>query len=112
MWPGRDTCSDPQVRTAVLTHYSSRAGDLYGYMTKILLLQCFILMLIPVVDKKSRFHFTRCLSQLSKLPRNQSQFVHIKMDDVCKTGTLQWIGQEAPLYMSDRYTKSLISQSI
>lgn len=112
VWPSRDTCSGPQVRTAVLAHHSSRAGDPHSCMTKISLPQWFILMPILVVDKKPRFHSTKCLSQLCKLLRNRSQFLRIKMDDVCKTGTLQWTGQEAPLYMLDRYIKSLISQSI
>lgn len=112
VWPGRDTCLGPWVRTKVLAHHSSRAGDPYRYMAKILPVQWFIVMPVPVVDKKPRFQSTKHLNQLSKLLRNQSQFVPIKMDDVCKTGTLQWTAQEAPLYMTDRYIKSLISQSI
>lgn len=35
--------------------------------------------------------------------------IHMKMDDVCKTGTLHWTGQEAPVYVLDRDIKSLIS---
>lgn len=112
VWPGRDYCSGPQSRAAVLTHHNCRAGDPCGCIAKILLLQCFILMPVSIVDKKPRFHSTKCLSYLSKLLRNWSQFVRVKMDDVCKTGTLQWTGQEAPLCMLDRYITSLISQSI
>jgi len=107
---GGDTWSGPQVGTAVLAHHSSRAGDPYGYTTKILPLPYFKVMPVPVVDKKPRSHSRKCLSQFSKLLRNQSQFVFVKMDDVCKTGTLT--GQEAQLYMLDRYIRSLISQSI
>lgn len=54
VWPGRDTCSSPLAGIAVLTHHSSRAGDPYGYMTKILPLGCFIVMSVPAVDKKAK----------------------------------------------------------
>lgn len=109
VWSGRNPDSGPQVGSAVLTHSSSRAGDPHGSMTRILSLQCFIARPIPFVEKKPRFHSTKCLSQCSKLLRKQSSFIHTKIDDVCKTGTLHWTGQEASIYVLDRYIKSLIS---
>lgn len=132
LWKSRDTYSDPHVGTAVLAHYTSRAGDLHffvstslwvsvphssvmhtcalsciwclwallkGFRTEILLSLGFLVIPVPVVDKKPRFYSTKCLSQLFKLLRTWSQFICRKIDDVCKIGTLQWTGQEAPLYM-------------